>query len=189
MITYSKWLSAAPAGRTPLRFFLRSCAVGDLPDIVRLQDAVIEALPDRDVFARTQECDILESLEDDVCFGIFCGGAPAAYSIMVTGRPGPRNLGTYLGYGPGRLSKCLTYDSFFVLPAYRGYGLQRQLCLAQDKAAAQLGAAEALTTVSPYNRVSLSNLERAGFAFVEERMMYSDLDRLILRKNFRSAAL
>ena len=189
------------------KFCLRQCLTDDLAQILALQKKVTEALPDRNLFAWTTEEEIAESLALDYCLGVFdpaasdrntgCenpSGSEAAqpceglsnrlvmFSLMITGRITPRNLGSYLDYTEEKLLTTVTYDSTFVDPDYRGYGLQNLAISQQEEQALSLGAAEALATVSPKNEHSLRNLRINGFEEAGRRRMYGGVLRLIMRK-------
>ncbi len=110
--------------RVPFEF--RRCTAEDLAAIFALQERVVHALPTPELFARTTEAELAESLELDFCLGAYASGTLAMVSIMVSNRISPRNLGVYLGYEEARLLQTVTYDTAFVDPAFRGYGLQRR---------------------------------------------------------------
>ena len=161
---------------------LRRCNAGDFPALADVQEKVIASLEDGHIFARTSVEEIEESLREDFCFGAFSGGRLSAVTIMVVNRVTPRNLGVHLGYGEERLRRCATYDSTFVLPEFRGYGLQRMFCKIRDEEALRLGCDEALETVSPDNSVSLGNMRANGFEILTEKVMYTGVRRYIVCK-------
>lgn len=169
------------ANGTEVPFEFRRCTAEHLSAIAALQERIVRALPTPELFARTTEAELAESLELDFCLGAYAGGTLAMVSIMVTNRISPRNLGICLGYEEARLLQTVTYDTTFVDPAFRGYGLQRSIHL-KDVEAAALGAREALATVAPGNDASLHNLLTDGFAEVDRQSLYGGLDRMILRK-------
>lgn len=163
-------------------FEFRRCTAEDLAAIFALQERVVGALPTPELFARTTEAELAESLELDFCLGAYADDRLAMVSIMVTNRISPRNLGICLGYEEARLLQTVTYDTTFVDPAFRGYGLQRLSFRFKDAEAAVLGAREALATVAPGNDASLRNLLANGFAEADRQSLYGGLDRMILRK-------
>ena len=163
-------------------FLLRRCNVEDLPAIADVQEQVISSLEERHIFARTSTDQIEESLRKDFCVGAFCGDKLTAVTIMVVNRVTPRNLGVHLGYDEDRLKSCATYDSTFVLPQFRGYGLQRLFCEMRDEEALRLGCKEALATVSPDNSVSLGNMRANGLEVLTEKVMYTGVRRYIVCK-------
>lgn len=169
----------------PCSFVLHQCRAGDLSAIAALQDEVSAALKQAHIFEKTPAEQIEESLCEDFCLGVFCEDTLAAAAIMVVNRVTPRNLGVHLGYDEERLVRCASYDSVFVLPEFRGYGLQRLLFGAMEERAAGLGCDEALATVSPDNSVSLGNMMTNGFEIVTEKVMYSGVRRYIVRKELR----
>ena len=167
---------------TEVPFEFRRCTAEDLAAIFALQERVVRALPMLELFACTTEAELAESLELDFCLGAYADDRLVMVSIMVTNRISPRNLGIYLGYEEARLLQTVTYDTTFVDPAFRGYGLQRLSFRFKDAEAAALGAREALATVAPDNDASLHNLLADGFAEVDRQSLYGGLDRMILRK-------
>ena len=170
------------ANGTEIPFEFRRCTAEHLSAIAALQERIVRVLPTPELFARTTEAELAESLELDFCLGAYAGGTLAMVSIMVSNRISPRNLGVYLGYEEARLLQTVTYDTTFVDPAFRGYGLQRLSFRFKDAEAAALGAREALATVAPDNDASLHNLLADGFAEVDRQSLYGGLDRMILRK-------
>lgn len=147
-----------------------------------VQNKVIAGLSERHIFERTSDKQIEESLREDFCLGAFCEGELAAAAIMVVNRVTPRNLGVHLGYDEERLRRCATCDSVFVLPEFRGYGLQSLFCRLWDEAALELGCTEELATVSPDNLASLINLRASGFEILDENVMYTGVRRYIVGK-------
>ena len=161
---------------------LRRCTVHDIPEILLLQDQVEAALPDRNIFVKTTDIEIRESILLDYCVGAFDQGNLAGFTLMIYGRVTPRNLGTYFGYGEEQLRGCVTYDTAFVDPCCRGFGLQRLFSSLRNEEAIRCGAREAFATVSPDNLASLKNTLANGFEIVETRIMYTGVVRHILRK-------
>ena len=164
------------------KLLIRRCGSEDLAAILDLQEKVIAALEEGHIFARTSEDELRESLCKDFCVGVFCGDELAAATIMVINRVTSRNLGVHLGYNKQQMCRCATYDSTFVLPRFRGYGIQRMLCAVRDEAALEFGCDEALATVSPDNSVSLNNMKANGFEILTEKIMYTGVRRYIVGK-------
>ena len=163
-------------------FIFRQCTPADLAQIVSAQEEVIASMENARIFARTSEEEIRESLEKDLCLGAFCQEKLALFSLMLVNRVSPRNLGSYLGYGEEELRRSVTYDTTFVMPEFRGFGLQALSCRIKDELALTLGAVRALATVAPENEYSLRNVKKHGFHVIEQRPMYSGLDRYIVEK-------
>lgn len=156
----------------------------ELEDIVRLQEIVYEAVANKDTFVLSTEEELAESLSTDVCFGAYQNGVLIGFTLMVTNPNSPRNLGFYLNYSLEQRLRCVTYETTFVHPDYKGRGLQRLFISIKDRKAGEMEAHEALATVSPNNAASLKNLKAGGFEIAGQRKMYGNLDRYIMRKFF-----
>lgn len=165
-------------------FTLRRCGEGDLADIVALQTEVAAALERAHLFVQTPEEELADSLGSDVCLGVYDGERLAAFSVLVLNRVSPRSLGSHLGYTEEEMRRCVTYDTTFVHPDYRGCGLQRTMIEQKDLISRRLGVREALATASPENEHSLRNMRACGFYPVEERVMYTGVRRYIMKKDF-----
>ena len=103
-------------------------------------------------------------------------------SLMIVNRVMPRSLGHALGYDEKRLRQTVTFDSTFVSPEHRGYGLQGLALPLKEREAAALGAQEALASVSPENTPSLNNLLAGGFTILTRQRLYGGVDRYIVGK-------
>lgn len=166
------------------KFEIRLCSEKDLQQILELQELVYTGLEDRQhIFVQNTREEMAESLAEDVCLAAFCGDTVAAFALMVVNRVSDRNVGTYLEYSDEKLRKSVTYDTTFVHPAYRGYGMQKILNRIKDKAAVSMGAEEALSTISPDNEFSLRNSMASGFVIADKKMLYGGKERYILRKD------
>jgi hypothetical protein len=158
------------------------CRPDRLGDITALQDKVYGRIQDKDTFVLTTPQELAESLELDYCIGAFIEDRLIAFTLMVSNRPGRRNLGCAGGDDPLDAVRSVTYDTTFVDPDYTGYGLQRFFIALKDKLALKLGAVEAYATVSPLNTVSLNSMRSSGFVIVDEKRMYGGYGRYILCK-------
>ena len=165
-------------------FVFRQCTQEDVDAIVALQDAVYDALPDDTIFVKTNRDEFIESIDLDYCFCFMDGDVMAAFTLMVSGRMGYRNYGEYLDYDEERMLKTVCMDTSFVLPEYRGFGLQDYFFRYREKVAKEAGATEALTTIAPHNEYSLKNAYKSGYEEVRRMSIYGGIDRIILRKIF-----
>jgi GNAT superfamily N-acetyltransferase len=170
-------------GLRDLQVVIRQCEKDELEDIVQLQSYVFDTVPIKDTFVYSTEDELAESLVTDICIGAYVNGRLIAFTLVVTNPYSPRNLGYYLNYPPERCLRCVTYDTTFVHPSYTGYGLQRAFLSLKDEIARELGACEALATVSPDNTVSLNNLKTGGFVIADEKKMYGERLRYIMSKS------
>ncbi len=135
------------------------------------------------MFVLTSRDEFQESLEQDLVFGIFTEKEQiVALSLVITGRDCERNDGRYFDYTPEQLRKCVTYDTTFVHPDFRGYGFQRLFVELKDQESRKLGAEEAFSTISPDNEHSLNNVIARGFTIAAEKELFGGRRRYIMRK-------
>ena len=165
-----------------LKTELRLCTLKDLLQILKLQELVLNRMPDKDQFVWTTDVEIEESLAEDYCVGAFHADRLVLFALMIKNRVSIRNLGYALGYDEEKLKKTVTYDTTFVDPDYRGYGLQYLAIGIMDSLAVKIQAAEALATISPENSYSLHNAKIKGFTVAAKKEMYGGYERFILRK-------
>lgn len=165
-----------------LQVHVRQCRREELEEILRLQEYVYDTVTDKNTFVLSTREELAESLAADVCIGAYEHGRLIAFTLIVTDPDSPRNLGNYLNNSKARCHRCVTYDTTFVDPAYTGYGLQRTFLSLKNGIAVEMGACHALATVSPDNAVSLKNLRADGFEIADEKKMYGDRRRYIMRK-------
>ena len=157
----------------------------DIDEVVRLQDCIVEALPDKDLYAASSREDYLTQLQEDICFIAECDGKTAGFSVLVPNDPdNPRNYGNYLNYDREHLAKTASLDLTMVAPEFRGRGIQRIFNKLRIGTAVEMGAAEGLCTISPDNPYSYRNFLVLNFEIIETRKMYGGKERYILRKIF-----
>ena len=175
---------AVKSGERSYVFCFRQAVPEDFDAVMELQDAAAQAVPaeKRHTFVLLTKEELEESLREDFCVAVYAGTRLAAFSLVVLNRVTDRNLGTYLGYDREKLLRTVTYDTTFVHPEFRGFGLQRFIIDVKSDEARRRGAEEALATVSPDNDQSLANTFAMGFEVAERKPMYAGLDRYIMRK-------
>jgi hypothetical protein len=177
-----KKLSFFNKNGSEIELTIRKCGPEHAEDVMSLQKRVYDGIGDKDTFVLTTKEELTESLTLDACFGAFFNDSLIAFTLMVVNRESMRNLGFYLDYGPEMRRQCVTYDTTFIDPQFKGYGLQRFFITLKDSYARNLGATQALATVSPDNKYSLQNLLACGFTIAAEKPMYGRFQRCILRK-------
>ncbi len=163
----------------------REAVPEDIDEVVALQDRIIDALPDKDLYAASTREEYLVQLTEDICFIAECNGRTAGFSVLVPNDPdNPRNYGKYLDYSREQLAKTASLDLTMVDPEFRGRGLQRIFNKLRIGAAIKTGAEEGLCTISPDNPYSYRNFLVLNFEIIEQREMYGGKQRYILRKVF-----
>lgn len=157
----------------------------DIDAVEELQNTIVDALPDKDLYATSTREEYLTQLKEDICFIAESNGKVAGFSVMVPNDPdNPRNYGNYLGYSRDQLARTASLDLTMVAPEFRGRGIQRIFNKLRLGRAKQMGASEALCTISPDNPYSYRNFLVLNFDIIETRTMYGGKQRYILRKEF-----
>ena len=146
----------------------RRAVPGDIDEVVALQERIVDALPDKDLYSTASREEYLEQLNEDICFIAECRGRTAGFSVLVPNDPdNPRNYGKYLDNDRDHLSVTASLDLTMVDPEFIG-----------------MGASEGLCTISPDNPYSYRNFLVLNFEIIDQREMYGGKQRYILRKVF-----
>jgi len=171
------------AGRTedPSLIFMhiRMLDINDLSQLMEFQSCVHSGIEDKEQFVFTDQNECSDSLNNDICIGVFSNNSLIAACILVINRDSDRNIGAKMGYDP---LQSATLDSVFISPEYRGMGLQNYLISLRLELAAQLGAKYAFATVSPQNVHSLNNLQSSGFCSIYKGTMYGNFERFVMMR-------
>ncbi len=163
----------------------RKADPSDIDLVTALQDRIVEALPDKDLYSTSTREEYLTQLKEDICFIAECGGKVAGFSVLVPNDPdNPRNYGKYLNYGREQLGQTASLDLTMVDPGFRGRGIQRLFNKLRIGTAIEMGAKEGLCTISPDNPYSYRNFLVLNFEIIEQREMYGGKQRYLLRKVF-----
>jgi len=162
-------------------YTVRSVTEADLEAVLRLQETVRLDLPDLAFLCTATRAELADSIQNDLCLGVFDGGRIVAFTILIVNRSCPGNLGQKLGFPP---EECVTFEIVFVHPDCRGLGMQRFFIEERERYARRLGAKRGFSTVAPKNYFSLNNILGAGFSIYDRREMYGGMDRYIMMKQF-----
>ena len=182
MDNFPKTLTLTRRSGEAQEFLLRQCDESDLYEIVRLQWKIYDAVDDPGIYALVEDDDILESLKEDYCFGVYLDNKLVAFTMMIANRVSDRNYGSYIGYTPEQQQHCVSMEITIVDEPCRGYGLQKVFVELREGIARELGATESFVTIGPENEYSLRNLQAAGYEIIETRTLYEGAQRHILRK-------
>ena len=163
-----------------LELTVRLLRADEVDMVMALQERVHANMPDPSLLAPEHRWEVEESVVLDACIGILDGKRLCAFALMVLNRDCEgRNKGQSYGLPP---EECVTFDTAFVDPDYRGLGMQAFLLKVRNDIAVRAGAKYAFVTVSPDNLHSLNNLQKDGFEVLERKRMYSGYDRYVMRK-------
>lgn len=169
----------------PVKADFRSAGPEDIDKVLELQQTIMYALPEKDMYAPYTREETMHELENYPCYIAEINGEIAGYSVLIPNDPDdPENYGHHFNYDREQLAKTASLDLTMVTPKYRGLGLQRTFNKLRIGKALEMGATEALTTISPDNPYSYRNFLVLNFDIVDERELYGGKKRYILRKTF-----
>ena len=171
----------------PHVFHIREADMNDFDTFLKLQDIIMDALPDKDIYAPFTDEETRDQLENDFCWLAFAeNGDVAGVSVLVpnTKEDQSTNYGHHFNYDEEHLKRTASFDMTMVVPEYRGYGLQRLFNKIRIAKAIELGATEGITSISPLNPYSYNNFLILNFEIVDRRELYGGKDRYLLRKEF-----
>ena len=167
----------------PKSITIRLATPDDLDAVMTLQQHIVDALDNKDLYATYDRDETLNQLQRDICFIAECDGEVAGYSVLIPNDPdNPENYGKLMNYDRDRLAVTASLDLTMVEPKYRGHGLQRTFNKLRIGKAIEMGAEEAFSTISPDNPYSYRNFLVLNFEILETRKMYGGKERYILHK-------
>ena len=95
----------------PIVIDFRKAVPEDIDKVMALQNEIVEALPDKDLYATFSREESLGQLEHDICIMAECNGEVAGYSVMIPNDPdNPENYGKYFDYDREQLAKTVSMD-------------------------------------------------------------------------------
>ena len=108
----------------PLVMDFRAATPDDVDKVMGLQETIMNALPNKDLYSPYTREETLHELENYPCYIAECGGELAGYSVLIPNDPDdPENYGHHFNYDREQLAKTASLDLTMVVPKYRGYGL------------------------------------------------------------------
>jgi ribosomal protein S18 acetylase RimI-like enzyme len=155
-----------------------------IDDVMKLQEIMVQALPDKVVFRQTtpEEFRDLLALERSV-IGVYTKDGLIAYNVVSFPGKDDDNFGADIGLAPEELEKVAHLKAVVVHPAYRGNQLQRRLAEIHQEILRDLGYCHVCSTVSPKNVISVQNHFASGFVIKGLKVKYIDRLRYIMYRN------
>lgn len=153
----------------------------DIPALLNLVQAVLDALPDPRLFVPTDAAGLRWQMEEGLLLVLWDGDVPAAYVSAEYPGQDPRNYGHDLGVPAGELEAWANLDTTVVHPDYRGNGLQQRMIRLAEQAL-RPGIRGIACTVSPHNPHSLANVLACGYTEACRKEKYGGYLRVVLKK-------
>lgn len=135
----------------------------DLPDLMALQERVIDSLEDASWLRANSEEMLAESLKAHITFGARREGQLAAAAVLYDGKRTEESIREYFTKDVAQLDRSINLKLVLTDPEHRGQGLARTLVEILEPEAAALDKAEMLSTIHPKNRPSQALFELLGY--------------------------
>ena len=160
----------------------RALTPNDIPKAILLQDSIMSRINPA-VFQPSFDWEILDSVENDYCCGLFDGDELVAFCVTVFNRQTNRNY-CYLTEEPENYYKYFSFDSIQVKSEYRGFGIQRYFLNETQRIAKEQGAGAILATVAPDNTYSLNTFEKSGYKIYKNKEIaaYNSIRYLMIKE-------
>ena len=155
-----------------------------LDKIMELQEIIINALPDKQLYASSGVEEFKNYIEGK---GEIIGCVTKDDKLIAMGVYAKlglekSNYGYDIGLKDDELLKVGQIESTIVLPEYRGNKLQKKICEILEEIGKNNGTPIMMATASPYNQFSLKTFLDLGYEIVKEKLKYGGLKRCILKK-------
>lgn len=172
------------ASREEIGYEMRFLSKGHLEEITRLQEIMVQNLPDKEIFRLTAPEEFRELLEQKrTVIGVLTEDGLIAYNMVCFPKEDGENFGEDINLPQSELKKVAHLKAVVVHPAYRGNQLQKRLANIHLKVLQELGCEHVCSTVSPKNTISIQNHLASGFVVKGLKIKYGDRLRYIMYKN------
>lgn len=158
-----------------------------LPEVLKLQEAVCEALPNKDILQPLSEEEFLFILDGNgIMIGAFVEERLIAFRALLIPEIDEDHLGYHIGLEKeSDLKRVLYQEISSVDPAYRGHGLQKTLAKVIMSQIDPATFDYICTTVMPYNIASLKDKFSQGFYIVALKYTYGEKLRYVFALDLR----
>jgi len=164
-------------------FNIRLADKNDVPPIHEMMSKISSEIHNIDIFYADEKSFIRRHISDEGFILLATQGENYAGFLIVRFPQGAEDNLAKDSNQPIDPKTVFHIESVAVLPEFRGNGLQKRLVLEGERLAVSIGYQNAMATVSPHNRYSLSNMLDMGYKVVNTVPKYGSI-RNILLKNF-----
>lgn len=162
---------------------MRPCDKRDLDALVKLHDDIWEALPDKTWLRRNNRETLQHALVNGISIGVFSLGEMVAIGMLI--EPDPPETDLRQNLKVHKVDKAINLKLILVHEDFRGRGFQRSIIKMLESLAVERGYTHFLTSVSPDNTFSWSNMLAVGFEFDHQENLYGGLVENIYVKTLR----
>ncbi|CUH95947.1 hypothetical protein P22_2035 [Propionispora sp. 2/2-37] len=157
-----------------------------IPQILALQDLVIENLTDKENYYKESIDYFQETLiGEESSLGIFMQGQLIGYNLVSFPKMKAHNLGLDAGLHEKDLLKVAHWGPAAIHPAFQRQGLLKNIITRQLHKLTNKGYEHILLTVAPRNYPSLRFVLQQGFLIKQLKLKYGNLLRYVLHLNIK----
>ncbi len=185
---------------------LTRCDIDHKEAILDLQEKAFAAIPqdlkDKKIFEKTRAEELDAYLDSEYCYALYEQDTPdklVAFMQLISEPDDEHNLYNDLDdivkNDREKFSKenpkCMIFDTVFVDPDFRGYGIQSTMIEIAKDIAGKIKSKYIIATVSPDNEFSRKNFSYSGFSSIDIKDKYESTREYVLfdMKNFIKTGL
>lgn len=158
--------------------------VSAIPALMELQQAVVDALPDKAILQPLDEGELRFILEGNgVMIGIFVAEQLIAFRALLEPEIDDEHLGRDIGLAEDALHQVLYQEISNVHPEFRGYGLQQTMATIIMEQVDVAKHPIICATVMPYNIASLKDKFAQGMYIAALKYKYGGKLRYVFTKS------
>ncbi len=154
---------------------LRRLAPEDVPQMLALQERMLDALPDKRWYYPSERWEFELGTSGEYVYGYFDGERLAGFAML--GSPKTRAERCYAGKLNEPAANTFDFHDVMVDPEYRRRGMHTAFLKLFESIARSEGGRAVYATVDPENGASVRNFERAGYFCVIQKPAYDGRDR------------
>lgn len=157
-----------------------------LPEIIELQDVVVNNLNMSEIFqSDSEEFFKYELRKGGKIIGVFSEKKLIAYRFITVPKTDSMNLGIDLALPKKELERVGHLETTIVHPDYRGNGLQRKTLYYALEIFNEMNCNHICSTISPKNYHSLRNVMSGGLVIKKLKEKYGGKMRYILHRDLK----
>lgn len=169
-------------------YTVKKLDVSAIPDLMTLQQAVVEALPDKAILQPLDEVELRFILEGHgVMIGVYVHEQLIAFRALLEPEIDDEHLGRDIGLAESELGQVLYQEISNVHPHYRGYGLQQTMAKMIMEQVDAKKHPIICATVMPYNIASLKDKFAQGMYVAALKYKYGGKLRYVFTKSLMTS--
>lgn len=159
--------------------------LSDIDKIMELQEAIINGLENKEIYAETEKDEFEEYLngKGKVIGYVTSNHELIAMGVYVSKGYDKSNYAYDLDLCGEDILKVGQIEATIVKDEYRGNKLQKLMCEELEKIAKENNNELLCTTASPYNKFSVNTFINLGYEIKKDKLKYGGLRRYVLVKN------